>query len=413
MKIIHTADWHLCDRLGGIDRTSDLRKRVERVAELCEEHTVDVLVIAGDLFYESATLDQMTGALTHIREKFRPMFARGGTILAITGNHDRDNKINMVRSGMTLASPDAGQAGILPGGRMYLINGLASATLAGADGKPVQFALVPYPFACRYNVSAMEYRTKEEENRVLHDRVTNWLRELTGPAEPVKKRLETKLPTVLVGHLHIRGSELGQASRFVLTEREDVLVDYASLNPAWSYVALGHIHKPQAVAGSENVRYPGSLDRLDFGETHDEHGVLLLEVDGSRPVVPVRLPIPATPFHTIELADPESELPGLAERYPDREQAIVRVRITTRGDGPSRDEITRELRRIFPRIHEWTWTTDGAIDGDAAPSTITPGLGFAATVRDYLERRLTETGDPDRDAILALADSFLKDEAQS
>jgi hypothetical protein len=57
-----------------------------------------------------------------------------------------------------------------------------------------------------------------------------------------------------------------------------VLFDLADLNPSWAYVALGHVHRPQTIGGSDNVRYCGSLDRLDFGETHDEYGVLLVEV---------------------------------------------------------------------------------------------------------------------------------------
>ena len=30
MRILHTADWHLGDRLGRIDRTEDIRQSVER-----------------------------------------------------------------------------------------------------------------------------------------------------------------------------------------------------------------------------------------------------------------------------------------------------------------------------------------------------------------------------------------------
>lgn len=406
MKIIHTADWHLCDRLGRIDRTADLRQRVERVAELCEEKKADVLVIAGDLFSEQATLDNMTAALTHMRETFRPMFARGGSILAITGNHDRDNKINMIRGGMTLASPVVGQDGTLTGGRMYLSNGRGLVTLPGADGKRVQFVLVPYPFACRYNISAEQYRTKEEEHRLLHTIVMEWVRDVVKKSE-----FDPKLPTVLVAHLHVRGSEL-EHTRFVLTDREDVLMDYADLNPGWAYVALGHIHKPQQVSGMPNMRYPGSLDRLDFGETHEEHGVLFLEVDGAKPVNPVPLPIPATPFHTIVLGDPESELATLAEKYSDREQAIVRITVAPHAGGPSRDEISRELRRIFPRIHELCWPAAEPV-GEERPAAITPGLDFAPTVRDYLTRKLADTNDPDAAEVMALADTFLSAEGQS
>ncbi len=182
MKMIHTADWHLCDRLGRIDRTEDLHTRVERVAQLCQERDADVLLIAGDVFSELASVEDMTRALMRLREAFAPFFARGGTILALTGNHDRDGRINMVRAGMTLAAPAAGRDGLLEAGRMYLLNGRAVATLAAADGGTVQFVFVPYPFASRYEISAAEYRTKEEENRLLHGRIAEWVQGLPEPA---------------------------------------------------------------------------------------------------------------------------------------------------------------------------------------------------------------------------------------
>jgi exonuclease SbcD len=403
MRIIHTADWHLCDRLGRIDRTMDLQLRVEHVAKLCMEREADVLLIAGDLFSEQASVDDMTRALTHLRTTFTPFFQRGGTILTITGNHDRDGRINMVRAGMTLASPVAGQDGNLHQGRMYLINGRAVATLTGADRQPVQFVLVPYPFPSRYDLSATEYRTKEEENQLLHARVAEWVREL--PTN--HPNFDTCLPTVLVAHLHIRGSELNDLSRYVLSERDDVLFDFADLNPGWAYVALGHIHKPQMVKGQVNARYSGSLDRLDFWETHDDHGVLLVEVSRSGLVSePKWLPIPPTPFNTIPLADPEVELPRLAERYPGRESAITKVIVTRLGVSLSRDEIGRQLRRLFPRLYELKWPERERGD-ESSPAQIDTG-NLRKTVFDYLDARLVS--DPDRMAVAALADEFLRKE---
>src|SRR6266851_2886245 len=104
MKILHTADWHLCEWLGRVDRTADLRSRVEVIAGLCDEHKIDVLLVAGDLFSEQASIEQMTKALNHLYETFAAFFSRGGTILAITGNHDRDTRVEMVRAGMRLAT---------------------------------------------------------------------------------------------------------------------------------------------------------------------------------------------------------------------------------------------------------------------------------------------------------------------
>jgi exonuclease SbcD len=125
VKIVHTADWHLCDRLNRLDRTPELRERVERVAEYCEAHQADVLVVAGDLFYERADAAEIAESLRHVHRTFQPFFARGGTVLAITGNHDDDAKIELVRAGLSLAAPVPPGA-VLPRGRMYLQNGTRS-----------------------------------------------------------------------------------------------------------------------------------------------------------------------------------------------------------------------------------------------------------------------------------------------
>ena len=43
-------------------------------------------------------------------------------------------------------------------------------------------------------------------------------------------------------------------------------------DPRLNYVALGHIHKPQNLdeGGHHPVNYPGSIERVDFGEAADE-----------------------------------------------------------------------------------------------------------------------------------------------
>lgn len=400
MKLLHTADWHLCDRLGRLDRTDDLRIRVERIATLCLENDVDVLLIAGDLFSEQASVDQMTDSLNHIRQTYDPFFKKGGTILAITGNHDRDGKINMVRAGMTLASPVAGQDGVLPGGRMYLINGRAVARLRDRADQKVQFVLTPYPFSSRYDLSATEYRSREEENKLLHARVIEWL-------NTKSEQLDPSLPTVLVAHLNVRGSNVH--TLYKMTERDDVLFSLAELNPMWSYLALGHIHQPQELGGASHIQYSGSLDRLDFGETHDTQGVTLVEINGSQPVKTSRLLIPPTPFHTIEIEDTSLDLPELAGRYPDAETAIVRFVVAPPTGGMSRDEVARRLKKQFPRWHELKWT-DVGVPATTGPARFDPNKGFPARVTEYLEAELA--GHPHRDELLRLAQSLV-DEVRS
>ncbi len=173
MKIVHTADWHLCDRLGRLNRTADLRERVERVAAYCEAHKADVLAIAGDLFYEDARHDEMAAALNHVNSVFCPFFARGGTILAVTGNHDQDARIDLVRAGMSLVTMPTAAGGELTPGRMYLLNRCFYGSIRAAAGDRVQFVLVPFPFAHRYDLPP-GFRTREELNTQLQGRVAEW-----------------------------------------------------------------------------------------------------------------------------------------------------------------------------------------------------------------------------------------------
>jgi exonuclease SbcD len=408
VRIIHTADWHLCNRLGRIDRTHDLRRRVEKVAALCEVHAADVLIIAGDIFSEYADQDDIHQSFNHLQDVFAPFFKRGGTILAVTGNHDRDAKINMVRSGMSLASPFARSAdGRLAGGRMYLNNGRGFARLADRDGQAVQFVFVPYPFPSRYNMADAEILAKEQLHNRLHGEVAHWLQKAIFE----KEGFNSALHTVLIGHLHIRGGQVH--SLYKLTEADDVLFDFADLNPNWAYVALGHIHKPQAVNGERHVRYPGSLDALDHTEVGEgyTHGVILFDI-GPKGLVadPQFLEIPHTPFHNITLTNLDEELPALAEKYPGREDAIVRVQIVPHGHTISRDEASRHLRKLFPRLHQLDWLRPDRPDSEPSAGGVSHRASLEETVRSYVTNRddFKAESAAEQKELLALLDGFLQ-----
>ena len=406
MRIIHTADWHLCDRLRQVNRTDDLKARVEIVAGLCEEHEADVLLIAGDLFSNDTlvTVEDMTEALAHLHGTFASFFARGGTILAVTGNHDRDDRIEMLRAGMRLAAPAAGSRQFHPG-RMYLLNRPYFGTFQTRAAECAQFVLIPYPTSSRYAEAADEFRSKEEENRVLGSRVAQEIHSAEKHPE-----FNQTVPTVLAAHLHVRGGEVH--SLYKLTERDDVVFDTGFLPTAWAYIGLGHIHLPQFLGGMSHVRYSGSLDRLDFSERTDKKGVVLLELGPAGLCCePVWLPIAATAMHEIAITDPALQLPALADQYPDRHTALVRARVTHSPAGTSRHEITQELRRIFPRHVDIIWEKPDLPASGGVPGGCQPHADYRATIRGFLAGQLA--GDPDKDGVLALAETYLNPEAAS
>ena len=152
MRILHTADWHLADRLGRIDRTADLRRAVERVADYCRQEKVDVLLVAGDLFSELAGADALRDSIRHLQEVFHDFLLQGGTILTLTGNHDKENFCQTLRHAMHLAAPVSDKNGdVVQPGRLYLATGPSLLRLGDrATGGQVQFVLMPYPTPARY-----------------------------------------------------------------------------------------------------------------------------------------------------------------------------------------------------------------------------------------------------------------------
>ena len=402
MKIIHTADWHLCEWVRNVDRTKDLRSRVEVVASICEEHSADVLLIAGDLFSEQAAVEDMTDALKHLYETFSEFFERGGTILSVTGNHDREDRIEMLRAGMRLAAPVAGSRQFLPG-RMYLLNRPYFGALESRNGERAQFVLIPYPTSSRYAESDDEFRSKDEENRVLQGRVA---REIQNTS--IHPDFDRTLPTVLTAHLHVRGAEVH--SLYKLTERDDVVFNTGFLPTYMAYVGLGHIHKPQILSGLNHVRYPGSLDRLHFDERDDEKGVVLVDIGPSGlQGEPVWIPIAGTPMHDIQINNLAVDLAELQTRFPDLNEAVLRIRVTHDPSGLSRHEVDQELRRLFPRQTEISWNKPEPGPGESGATEFRPEADYKTTIRNHLVKELE--GDPDKDDVLALAEEFLNKES--
>lgn len=90
MRILHTSDWHLNDRLGTQSRRTDITARNEEIASYLLQYSCDTLIIAGDLFSQYIRLEEVRDALEDTNRILRPFLLKGGTILAISGNHDNE-----------------------------------------------------------------------------------------------------------------------------------------------------------------------------------------------------------------------------------------------------------------------------------------------------------------------------------
>jgi exonuclease SbcD len=405
LRILHTADWHLGDRLGRIDRTDDLRRAVERIATYCASERVDVLLVAGDLFSEQAGPEGLRDAVRHLQEVFQPFLRDGGTILALTGNHDKESFCQTLRHAMSLASPIPTEPGSLcQAGRLYLATEPTLLRLAdrSADGA-VQFLLMPYPTPARYlaDEAGQRYQSLEQKNRHLMAAFTARLKAIRrSPA------YELALPSVLAAHVTVRGSRL--PTLFRLTEEEDVIVSEGDIPDDFAYVALGHIHRPQFLHGLPHVRYCGSVERLDLGESNDDKSCVLVDIgtEGRRGD-PVILPLEATPIYVVQVTSPRDQLDALRTQYANAERDLVRLECTYTAGVDNREEALRELDRIFPRWYDRKINETNALNGTLVTDEPGQGKSFADTVRDFLGRELANHPEDVRTAVLVKAEALL------
>jgi DNA repair protein SbcD/Mre11 len=407
MRILHTADWHLGKWLGRVNRSDDLRRAVGRVMDYCEQEAVDVLLIAGDLFDTVCRPGDICAAVDLVKEAVRPFLLRGGTVLATIGNHDGEVFCETLQHALALADPanvDFGQRWST--GRFYLATRETFCRLADPSGQEVQFVLMPYPQASRYLDDAVtQFRGGAEgKNRALLGAFRDRLGRMRAHS-----RYRRDLHSVLVSHLYLTGVKLSNGHEVTdQFEAADIVCPPEDLGAGWAYVALGHVHKPQALGGLDHVRYSGSIDRINFDERHDEKGVVLVEVGPEgRQGGPTWLALEPTPMLDVVIKSPSEELAGLESAYPDAARALVRCQVTYSAGIDDPDEIHRRIDAVFPRCYQRIVAEAGRTSADrsGAGGAGGPQRGFRETVMDYVKAHSEEA--PNGEAVLAAAEELI------
>lgn len=405
MKMIHTADWHLNNVLGGrCSRNGDLQRSLTRIAQYLDERAVDVMIVSGDLFRERNRPEQLQTGVKIIKDCFQPFVQRGGTILAISGNHDSEVFFHTLRDAFDLLSPIEKQDGISPGGRFYVTAKATHMKLQASNGEIVQFVLMPYPTP-RYlrRDEAFRFQNIEQRNQFVKSEFINVLRAL-------QNRLDQRYPAILVSHVTVTGATT--SNDHYLDMSNEVMLEPSDLSFPWGYVALGHLHQAkEVIRGIPHMRYAGSIDRMDYGERDDKKSVVFLEIENKQLTgAPELLPLPGTAFREIEINDPAKELLDLAARYPNEAETLVRYILHWDSSLHNREQLCRDIEAVFPRWYQRT-----LIDKRSGASTRT-GLTFeqssdiAGTARRYLLDVLQDRSEIERNELLLLAEQLFAEE---
>ena len=326
MRILHFADVHIgVESYGSTDPSTGLSTRLmdflatfDELVDYALDNAVDLVLFAGDA-YKSRDPSQ-----THQREFARRIarLAEGGVpVFLLLGNHDLPHiasRATALDIFPTLSVPNVTIGDWLD---TYVVQ-----TAAG----PVQIVALPWirrsAFLAREETRSL---TIDQINLQLQERVTNlvaWQIETLDPA----------VPALLTAHVSLNTATTS-SEQSMLLGRDPVLMQSALARPELDYVALGHIHRHQVLSLNPHVVYPGSLERIDFGEENDEKGFCVIDLDTNAPrgqrMIDFRFqPVAARRFLTIEVkvdadGDPTQEaIRAIARRHV--ADAIVRVRIT-------------------------------------------------------------------------------------
>lgn len=267
IKILHLADLHIgIENYGRIDPTTGLHTRLldylERLDEAIDvglESGVDLVLIAGDIYKNRSPNP------THQREfarRIRRITDANIPVFILTGNHDVSPSIGRAHSVEIFGT--LAVEGVTIADRPWLY---PFPTRAG----PLQIIAIPW-------LTRHSLLTHEELRLASFGEIEAELRRrLDNFIEQTLTELNPDIPTVLTLHGTIDGAQLG-AERSMTLGQDLVLTRSMVAQSNIDYVALGHIHKHQALGEHPPLVYPGSIERVDFGEQAEDKGCVLVEL---------------------------------------------------------------------------------------------------------------------------------------
>ena len=265
MKILHTADWHIGQRLHERSRLDEHKQFLDWLLETIQQHEVELLLVSGDIF--DTSLPSAEATKLYYQFLYR-LFDETDTYTVITaGNHDSARHLEAPREFLKM-------------GRIHVV-GLAteaSECVFPFPPKNPQVTVAAVPYLTESDLRHLSYETEAERN----ERYRAWLK--TFYAECVSY-MPPGLPKILMGHLFVQGGTITDSERNIQIGGATAI--HASDFPNdVHYIALGHLHRPQTIDRADYpIRYSGSPIPLRFNETGYRKKVYLLELSNGGKLV--------------------------------------------------------------------------------------------------------------------------------
>lgn len=324
IRILHFADAHIdMTNYGRVDphsglpvRVMDFLKSLDQIIDRAIAEQVDLVLFAGDAYKDrnpQPTFQREWGT------RMMRLAQAGIPTILLVGNHDvarATNRAHTLQEYKTLAVP-----------HMHVADRIQ---LWGPDdlgGIPLQILAVPW-------VSPSVLMTRQDTSGMKTAEIYREVESLLEKA--IQKQLDQSdpdLPLILTAHASVQGAKFG-SERNVMLGHEIVLTPGLLRDARIDYVALGHIHKHQELNGGQHppIVYPGSIERIDFGEAREKKGYVLAQITKGKTEWQFQT-LDTRPFHDYTPDTPQMEtfMDDILRQLPSPEAvegAICRVQLT-------------------------------------------------------------------------------------
>jgi exonuclease SbcD len=353
MLMLHTSDWHLGRSLHRADLRAAQAAFLDHLVSVVRAEKVEVVLVAGDVYDRAVP---PVDAVELCEDALLRLHATGARIVLISGNHDSARRLGF-------------GSGLLDQAGVHL------RTRIGALARPVLLEDAHGPVA----VYGVPYAEPDAVRGELPDAVTPGHSGVLGyavrgihadaDARGVRRR-------VVMAHGWVTGGAASESER-------DITVGGVGQVPAatfdaFSYVALGHLHGQQTLAG--HLRYSGSPLPYSFSEAAHHKGSWLVELDAAGAVRAERVPAPVYRKLSV-LRGRLADLIG-SPAYAQYENDFVSVTLTD----PARPEGPMDaLRARFPHILVLTFEPDGAMPDQGCYRARVAGRDDRAIAEEFVQ----------------------------
>lgn len=284
MKIIHTSDWHLGRSLYGRKRYEEFEAFLDWLGKLLETENIDVLLIAGDVFDNTAPSNRAQEM--YYRFLCRAADSSCRHVVITAGNHDSPSFLNAPRE-------------LLRHLQIYIVGTVGGRSddevLVLKDGQgEAELIVCAVPYLRDRDIRSVESgESLEDKDRKLVEGIRGHYALIGSQAEAIQAGLKKPVPIVAMGHLFAAGGTTAEGDgvrELYVGSLAHVGLDVfpASID----YLALGHLHSAQMVGANEKYRYSGSPLPMGFGEANRSKIVLQVAFsEGQSEITPIPVPL--------------------------------------------------------------------------------------------------------------------------